>query len=120
MIVNLCPHPITVHCSGVSIPVSGLARVATSSSQTGTLRGPPDARGYVDVLPVYEIAYGDVTGLPEPVEGTTYVVSLVVLQACPERRDLVAPGTGPQDGAIRDADGKIVAVTRFVRLARSR
>lgn len=118
MLVNLCPHPITVRAHPIQRPcadpdpdvvppVAGLARVATSSVRVGD----------IDDVPTYEIGYGEVTGLPDPVEGTTYVVSLVVLQACPDRRDLVAPGTGPQDGAYRDPDGKIVAVTRFVRLA---
>src|SRR3989344_6547060 len=50
--------------------------------------------------------YGPVVNLPEPQEGTIYIVSLIVLGR-PEvasRKDLVAPGTGPKDGAIRFAE----------------
>lgn len=44
-----------------------------------------------------------------------YVVSSAVAQAAARvgRRDIVAPDTGA--GAVRDGDGKIVAVRRFVR-----
>jgi hypothetical protein len=116
VLVNLCPHPIVVRSlvgsADLVLPVAGLARVSTRSVEVES-----PAR-----VPVHEISFGEVTGLPEPSEGTTYVVSLVVLQACPDRRDLVAPGTGPNDEPIRNPPGhpragEVVAVTRFVRLA---
>jgi hypothetical protein len=45
-----------------------------------------------------------------------YIVSGMVLSALyGTRPDVLAPGTGPNDGAIRDASGRIVAVTRLVR-----
>jgi len=34
---------------------------------------------------------------------------------CQGRDDVVGPGTGPKDGAIRNEDGNVIAVTRLVR-----
>lgn len=60
--------------------------------------------------------YGDMTGLPGPAPDTIYIVSSLVLAALQGkgRTDVVAPDTGPP--AIRDAQGRIVAVTRPVGL----
>lgn len=69
---------------------------------------------------VAEVEYGEIEGLPEPVEGWINVVSMVVLQALQAkgiyRPDCVAPSTGPGE-CVRDELGQIVAVRRLVRLA---
>jgi len=56
-------------------------------------------------------------GDPEP--GLVYIVSAMVGAALREagvsRPDVLCPGTGPQDGAIRDPEGRIQAVTRLIR-----
>ena len=56
--------------------------------------------------------FGQVEGLPEPQEGTIYIVSALVLAQCKGRSDVVAPDTGKD--AIRK-DGQIVAVRGFVQ-----
>jgi hypothetical protein len=70
----------------------------------------------VEGIPVVKTVFGDVAGIPEPQEGTTFVVSTLVLQALKEsgaiRDDLVSPDTG-NESVIRDDDGKIVGVRRF-------
>ena len=109
-IVNLTPHAIVVRQtdgSDLTIPASGtVARVSsTPGAVIGTLAGAP-----VLAAPTW----GDVTGLPDPMPGTAYVVSALVLARCAGRADVVAPATGPADGAVRGWDGRIVAVTRFV------
>lgn len=53
---------------------------------------------------------GTPEGLPAVEPGTTLVVSRLIVDACPERTDLVSPGE-----AIRDADGKIVGADGFSR-----
>jgi hypothetical protein len=108
--VNLTPHTI-VYQKGdgttVSFPSEGVARVA---EKVGYLLSTEDGI-YVYSAPTM----GLTEGLPLPVEGVTYIVSGIVRNALAgQREDVVSPGTGPNDGAIRAA-GQIVAVTRFIQ-----
>jgi len=48
--------------------------------------------GVIEGVDIYENVYGEVTGLPEFEEGTYYVVSAMVRQALPHRKDLLSPG----------------------------
>ena len=107
--VNLTPHAITVRAAGrdVVIPPSGqVARVSVSQTEAGTVE--------VDgiAIPVVANVYGDVVGLPAPEPETVYIVSGLVLSRISNRDDVLAPDTGAT--AIRDGNGQIVAVTRFV------
>lgn len=97
MIVNLTPHTLNVHLPDGSvrdIPPSGVvARVSTSEI-------PGDA---IDGIPVGITTFGELVDLPEPVAGTTYVVSGIVADAASAtgRRDVVSPGPLVRDGAGR-------------------
>ena len=54
--------------------------------------------------------YGEVSGLPEPEQGTMFIVSLVMGMALRgSRDDLLVPATDPAN-VIRTPDGKIVGV----------
>lgn len=59
-----------------------------------------------------------IENLPVPEEGKIFIVSGFVAAAMRaagmDRPDVVVPGTGPKDNCIRE-NGRIVAVTRFVR-----
>jgi len=109
-LVNLTPHPIVVRTDGgdVTIPPSGqVARV--TSQQT--------LAGYIDLdgvqIPVQRTTFGQVECLPAPAPDTVYIVSGLVLSALAGTRpDVVQPDTSPA-GAIRDGDGRIVAVRGF-------
>jgi hypothetical protein len=108
---NLTPHPITLRDSeGVDhvIPPSGIvARVTATQGTLTQVAGVP--------VPVATATvYGDIEGLPAPEPGVVYVVSGLVLSRAFGREDVYGPGTGPQDGAVRDDAGRIVAVTRLV------
>jgi hypothetical protein len=115
-LVNLTPHPIVLQAkdgSRTAIEPSGsVARVASTPGQLVDWGLP---------VPVaMPQTWGSVEGLPEFEEGTLYIVSLLLLGR-PEvqaRGDCLAPGTGPNDGAVRVADGprkgQIEAVTRLV------
>lgn len=100
MYVNLTPHPIHLYGNNdraagpiESIPPSGnVARVATID--LGTQRGK---------TVTYELVeYGHVHDLPQPIEGTVYIVSLVVALAC-RRDDLLAPYV-----EVRNDDGTMI------------
>jgi len=113
-LVNLTPHPLTLEVEGrrVELPPAGPAvRVRTEAREVGRV----EVEGVS--VPVVETVYGALENLPEPQPGTLYVVSLVAAQAAARlgRADVVAPDTGPT--AVRDAEGRIVAVRRLVRPA---
>lgn len=107
--INLTPHVINFYgLDGIlieSIPSSGVARVMSTPGALKNIGLP------VPVASPTE--YGAVEGLPEPQDGVVYVVSMLVAQVA-KRPDVLSPGTGPNDGAIRDADGRIVGVTRLI------
>jgi hypothetical protein len=101
--VNLTPHPLSVEGVGTIEPDGPAARVSASFSDF-------DADG------VCTQEFGEVTNLPEPVEGTLYIVSGLVLTAAKAlgRVDCVAPATG-HPGVVRSEAGHIVSVPGFVR-----
>ena len=87
---------ITLLISGkmVEIPSSGLARCASCEELVGE----------VDGVAVYHNTYGEVTGPPEPQEGTIYIVCRIVAEALKGSRNDVYVVTR----TIRNADCQIV------------
>jgi len=107
-VINLTPHAISLaEVDGNVIetfaPSGTVARVATTSEVVAELMGRPVSR----------TSFGEVTGVPAPVEGVVYLVSTLVAQAA-RRPDVVSPDTGPT--AIRK-DGQVVAVRGFQAFA---
>jgi hypothetical protein len=112
MIVNnLTPHSIVLRgTDGLETTVMPSGQVARVASVPGRPIG--QAGG----VPVFAApTWGAVEGLPAPVADTLYLVSALVAARCTGRKDVVSPGTGPQDGAIRDERGQVVAVTRLIQ-----
>jgi hypothetical protein len=109
-LINLTPHTINIitpQGENLSLPSAGVARVA---SQPGT------ALDFGAGIPVFSApTWGAVEGLPEPEHDTLYVVSALVAGQVKGRPDVVSPGTGPNDGAVRNDKGQIVAVTRLIQ-----
>lgn len=81
-LVNLTQHNINIVSYGIIEPSGKVARVSVTSSLIGDING----------IPLYKREFGEVQDLPEPVEGTMYIVSSLVQGACPDRKDLLAPG----------------------------
>ena len=113
-IVNLTPHAITIILPDgqkLEIPPSGtVARVSVKAKEVGKLE-------YAGMeVPIVKLEYGDVVGLPEPQEGTIYLVSTLVLMALKDkgikRNDVFSPDTSPES-AIRDSQGRIIGVRRL-------
>ena len=99
-IVNLTPHTVDLVRDGQiveSIPPTGEpARVSVESTIIGKING----------FPLRKNVYGKVVNLPEREEGIIYIVSALVAQAVKYRYDIFVT-----DGAVRDADGKIIGCT---------
>lgn len=112
-LVNLTPHPVVLRgeVGDVTVSPSGtVARVASAPGQPVALEA-----GLCPV-PVHAApSWGEVEDLPAPSPGVVFIVSAMVAARCVDRGDVVSPGTGPADGAIRDDAGRIVAVTRLVQ-----
>lgn len=97
-IINLTPHEVRLN-NGKVYPSEGVARVSNRFTQV-----------HEDM---YIVEYGKVEGLPGDTPDTLYIVSQLVMQACPKRTDLIAPATGHPD-TIRDEKGRIVSVPGFI------
>jgi hypothetical protein len=111
-LVNLTPHPLIIERTDNAsdpgamshreeIPSSGIARCETTETEIGT---------FAD-MPVVVTSFGAVVGLPEPAEGTAYVVSSITAQACRGRQDVFVPAR-----PIRDAQGRIIACAALGRI----
>lgn len=119
-LVNLTPHVVVLRGpqGDVTLPPDprGPARLVGGTSEEIAADGFP--------VPVtIQSGPTSVVGLPprsidgpEGAEEEWFLVSRAVLDSAlvAERSDLLAPGTGPEDGAVRDPEGRIVAVTRLV------
>ena len=98
--VNLTPHTITLNDGREFQPSGTIARVSNKFTEF-------NEQG------ICCVSYGDVENLPQPEQDTIYIVSAMVLAACADRPDVVAPATG-HPNCIRD-NGRIVSVPGFVR-----
>ena len=121
-IINLTPHAITVRSADgtettfePAAPKGGEPRVGNTP---GAVLADHPLAGLVSVHGP-DIT-GEVVNLPAPQPGVFLVVSGMVGDAIQKRGifrpDVLVPGTGPQDGAIRNEKGHIVAVTRLKRV----
>ena len=91
--INLTPHTLNVHTNNQTlvIPPSGeIARVASVSVEAEAIGDVPTVRTQL----------GEVTGLPDPVEGVFLIVSGMVASAAP-RGDVLSPGD-----LVRDEGGR--------------
>lgn len=106
--LNLTPHAIriinpTTGAETVIEPSGTVARCSTTSEIVGTcpLTG----------VPIVRKVFGEVTGLPT--DGTTCLVSIVVLGACAGMPGVFAPDTSPES-VVRDAKGLVYGVKALV------
>lgn len=112
-LVNLTPHAIRLVGTAGDVVVSPSGKIARVESTAGV------AVGEISGVPIYSAnEFGEVIDLPEPTAETIYIVSAMVAGRVPHRGDVVSPGTGPNDGAIREG-GRIIAVTRLISSAKA-
>jgi len=119
-LVNLTPHPLTLQGEDgqVTVPPSGkVARVIEEQRASALLAFQGDKVD--DLIPIYSVPLVDlsvrkVVDLPDPEDGTLYIVSRpVALALAGTRADVVVP-----DDFVRDDQGRIIAARRLARLIR--
>jgi hypothetical protein len=107
-ILNFTPHTVRIQLLNagqiqiLEFKSSGIARVTSDHLYHGEVLG----------IPLHTIKYGTVTGLPDPEPETLLIVSAIVLDALPDRKDLVAPASGHKD--VVRVDGQIYSVPAFI------
>ena len=99
--INATPHEIALNNGEIFEPSGILPRVSQEISEF-------DGDG------IAVQSFGEVEGLPEAEPGVVYIVSSLVLSACKDRTDLVAPATN-HELTIRNEKGHIVSVPGFVK-----
>lgn len=137
MLINLTPHVIRVatkskrelafwpdgrvarikmttkHWDWVTTPGVLVCPTCTGAVQCNLCTGGPRSENPDNfIVEIHTALYGGIEDLPEPQEGTTYIVSKMVADMS-TRQDIVYPDTG--SSAIRDEQGRIVSVRRFLR-----
>ena len=103
-IINLTPHTITFFDgTGKKVltvePSGQVARCVTSRVQVDTIT----VNGIS--VPVNQTRFWEVFDLPDPQPDTIYIVSAIVAQAVPDRKDVFIV-----DDAVRDDQGRIIGV----------
>ena len=102
VIVNLTPHAVNIvgDDNSVVITIEASGNVARCS-QTIDIVGSITVNSIA--IPVSSSSYGEVVDLPAPQDGVYYVVSRLVMSACPAREDLL----GPND-LVRNDAGQVI------------
>jgi hypothetical protein len=122
-LINLTPHPVQIWeeqdgkdiCILTIPPESPPARCIESRSGLRSFilaedpKIPNGALVRVDVVP--DLSYSKVYDLPEQVFGVCYIVSLLVIQNSPGRKDLLMPYD-----LVRNEKGSIIGCRRLAQL----
>lgn len=108
-LINLTPHPLTIIGKDGTVlvnqaPDGPMARCAEDRRDVGTVT----AGGHS--IPLRQVGFGRVTGLPAPRQGVLYVVSRATAEAATGRDDVVYP-----DEQVRDSDGRIIGCRALAR-----
>ena len=85
-IVNCTPHTCNVvrkDGTVLDIPASGIVPRLSQTQETVEM---------IDGIQITRQSFGAIENLPAPQKGVRLIVSRMVAQACPERRDLLVPG----------------------------
>jgi hypothetical protein len=102
MFVNLTPHDIHVIMADGSIVTferSGtIARCSVDTELVDRIEG----------IELSRATFGTVTDMPDIVQGTYYIVSMLVRNALSYRHDLVSPGE-----LVRDEKGNVIGCKGF-------
>lgn len=98
-ILNLTPHAVTFLDASNNViceiePSGVIARVGAKTIATGEI---------INDIPVTTTQFSEVEDLPDPVEGVVYIVSSLVAQRRPFRKDIFIPNE-----VVRNSAGVII------------
>lgn len=85
-LINLTPHVIKIHNP------ERLLVALDSTDEIARVEVTTEPQGSIGDIIIYRNTYSDVTGVPAPVDGVSYVVSAIVRLALPNRSDVLSPG----------------------------
>ena len=113
-IINLTPHAIVLLRDNL---LGGQeAAEFTPSGVVARVSSAPGTRIEGRDIPLFTApTWGEVENLPAPQSGVICLVSGLVAGRAIGRTDVFSPGTGPNDGAVRNEKGHITAVTRLIQ-----
>jgi hypothetical protein len=125
MIINCTPHDVAIYTVSDCILNNGRLYLHEKADMEypEPLRVYPAAKeparvyfvqmdpGMADGILVYRWVPHGFTGFPDAKPGTYYIVSQMLAQVCPEREDLIFPGT-----LIYDAEDNVVGCIDFSRV----
>ena len=103
MIINKTPHMVRIIVEAQNDMSGCTSMTIESDGDPIRLEEKRFECGEVEGIPVTYPVYG-AANLPEEQPGVYYIVSAMVLNAYPERLDLLAPGP-----AVRNGSGQIIA-----------
>ena len=108
MLKNLTPHEVKIYkLNGVTPDLDVVIEASDTIARVSCEYMKVDKK--VDGIDLYRPVFGEVTGLPEYSEGTYLLVSAMVREALPLRKDLVSPGQ-----LLRDDDGNVIGCLGLV------
>ena len=100
--VNLIGHDIKISGHATLPKCDNPCRVETQQMIIGKLAG----------VPIAKTEFMKIMNLPDPEDGTYYIVSRIAMDYVPfKREDVFCVDTGPT--AIRDENGQVIAVTQL-------
>ncbi len=122
MIINCTPHDVAIYnTTDCYLQEGGLYlredtdpqpfRVYPASKEPARVYFAQGDPGMADGILVNRWTPHGITGLPDPKPDAYYIVSKVLAQVCPEREDLIFPGT-----VVRNGSGDVVGCIGFSRV----
>lgn len=107
MLVNLTPHEVVIMDDALGAPALVIAPEAISA-RCGVTR---EIAFLADGVRVNRTVFGEISGLPDPIVGTWFIVSRIVAEAAAGRSDLLVP-----DETVRNESGQIVGCKSLATL----
>lgn len=99
-LINMTPHAVDI-IGGKTFESAGVIRVKETHEYIGKIDG----------IDCYTVKYEPEGNIPAYRDDVTYIVSLLVAQTFPERKDLLIPGD-----VVRDETGNIIGCRALYRV----